>query len=73
MGEGTPAQRLRPDSLYQPHPLADAAMLRCKLAKASLLGEGSGEGRVPQFIAPSDSNSGTIGAAGKTLLAYMKG
>ena len=37
----------------QPHPLADAATLRCRLAKASLRGEGWGEGRFPQFIAPS--------------------
>jgi len=32
-----------------PHPLADAATLRCKLAKASLRGEGWGEGRFAQF------------------------
>jgi hypothetical protein len=30
--------------LSQPHPLADAATLRCKLAKASLLGERQSEG-----------------------------
>ena len=44
-GEGTPFQRLRPDSLSQP--LADAAGRRCMLAKASLRGEGQGEGRSP--------------------------
>ena len=32
-------------SPLHPHPLADADTLRCKLAKASLLGEGQGEGR----------------------------
>ena len=31
----------------QPHPLADAATLRCKLAKASLRGEGQDEGVPP--------------------------
>ena len=34
-------------SLLHPHPPADADMLRCKLAKASLRGEGQDEGRVP--------------------------
>jgi hypothetical protein len=34
--------RRRPLSL--PYPLADTATLRCKLAKASLLGGGQGEG-----------------------------
>ncbi len=32
-------------SLLHPHPLAVADTLRCKLAKASLRGEGQGEGR----------------------------
>ena len=40
-------------SPLHPHPLADADTLRCKLAKASLLGEGQGEGRFPRLIAPS--------------------
>jgi len=31
-------------SLLLPHPLADAVILGCKLAKASLLGEGQVEG-----------------------------
>ena len=34
----------------QLHPLADAATLRCKLAKASLRGEGWGEGRFPRSL-----------------------
>jgi len=46
-GEGTPelpaAEILA--SPLQPHLLADAATLRCKLAKASLRGEEQGEGR----------------------------
>ncbi len=47
MGEGTPelALRIFRASLLQPHPLADAATLRRKLAKASLRGEGQDEGR----------------------------
>jgi len=32
----------------QPHPLADAVTLSCKLAKASLPGEGQDEGELPQ-------------------------
>ena len=46
MGEGTLelSPRVIQGSLLQPHPLADAATLRCKLAKASLRGEGQGEG-----------------------------
>ena len=43
-GEGTPSPRQRPDSLSQPHPLADADTKSGKLAKASLRGEGWGEG-----------------------------
>ena len=43
-GEGTPAQRLRADSLSQPHPLADAATSSCQLGKPSWRGEGWGEG-----------------------------
>jgi hypothetical protein len=46
MGEGTPelsAARVQAFPL-QPHLLADAATLRCKLAKASMRGEGQGEG-----------------------------
>ena len=39
-----PSQRLRRDSLSRPHPLADAAAKRGKLAKASLRGAGRGEG-----------------------------
>jgi hypothetical protein len=47
MGEGTLEFPLRifRASLLQPHPLADAATLRRKLAKASLRGEGQDEGR----------------------------
>ena len=47
MGEGTVELVLRivQASLLQPHPLADAATLRRKLAKASLRGEGQDEGR----------------------------
>jgi hypothetical protein len=59
MGEGTlelPPATIQ-GSLLQPHPLADAATLRCKLAKASLLGEGQDEGRFPQFVTPSSSLS----------------
>ncbi len=40
-------------SLLHPHPLADADTLRCKLAKASLRGEGQDEGRFAQFDTPS--------------------
>jgi hypothetical protein len=46
MGEGTPelsSERATPSPLRL-HPLADADTLRCKLAKASLRGEGQGEG-----------------------------
>ena len=47
MGEGTVL--LAPSAiqgfLLHPHPLADADTLRCKLAKASLRGEGQDEGR----------------------------
>ena len=49
-GEGTPelsahlGERSVASSLSQPHPLADAATLKGKLAKASLMGEGWGEG-----------------------------
>ncbi len=41
--EGTAAQPLRPPPSPHPHPLADAGTLGCKLAKASLPGEGWGE------------------------------
>ena len=45
------SQRARRDliqaSLPRPHPLADADTLSCKLAKASLRGEGGGEGQIP--------------------------
>ena len=44
MGEGVRLCPLRGRPLSQPYPLADAATLRRKLAKASLLGEGQGEG-----------------------------
>ena len=47
MGEGTPelsAAEIQA-SLLPPHPLADAVTLLGKLAEASLLGEGQGEGR----------------------------
>ncbi len=49
MGEGTPLHALTAilGSLLHPHPLADADTPRCKLAKASLLGEGHDEGRKP--------------------------
>ena len=33
----------------QPHPLADAAALRCQLTRASWLGEGQEEGRFALF------------------------
>ena len=56
-GEGTPSQRPRADSLSQPHPLADAATLRCKLAKASLLGEGWGEGVLRHRHMPHERRS----------------
>ena len=60
MGEGTLEFSLQvvQGSLLQPHPLADAAALRCKLAKAGLRGEGQDEGRelyslpLPQKHAP---------------------
>jgi hypothetical protein len=38
-------------SPLHPHPLANAGTLNCKLAKASLRGEGQGEGRLAQFKA----------------------
>ena len=41
---GTPVQQARPAPSPHPHPLADAGTLSCKLAKASLPGEGRGEG-----------------------------
>ena len=46
MGEGTVlrAPSVVQASLLHPHPLADADTLRCKLAKASLRGEGQDEG-----------------------------
>jgi hypothetical protein len=40
-------------SLLLPHPLADAVTPGGKLAKASLPGEGQGEGRFLQFDMPS--------------------
>ncbi len=43
-GEGTPLQRARPAPSPLPNPLADLATSGGKLAKASLLGEGQGEG-----------------------------
>jgi hypothetical protein len=46
MGEGTPeygSERAAPFPLHL-HPLADADTLRCKLARASLRGEGQAEG-----------------------------
>jgi hypothetical protein len=51
MGEGTLELSLRTiqGSLLQLHPLADAATQRCKLAKASLRGEGQGEGRFAHY------------------------
>ncbi len=52
MGEGTllrPLRRIQA-SLLQPHPLADAATLRRKLAKASLRGEGQDEGRFARSL-----------------------
>ncbi len=36
-----------------PHPLADAVVLSCTPAKASLLGERQGEGRVAEFFTES--------------------
>ena len=46
MGEGTlpRAQSVIQASLLHPHPPADADTLRCKLAKASLRGEGQDDG-----------------------------
>ena len=46
LGEGTLLHARSPvqASLLHPHPLADADTLRCKLAKASLQGEGQDEG-----------------------------
>ncbi len=35
----------------QPHPLADAATLKCKLAKESLRGEGQDEGELFKLVA----------------------
>jgi hypothetical protein len=51
MGEGTVlrAPRIIQGSPLHLHPLADADTLRRKLAKASLRGEGQGEGRVAQY------------------------
>ena len=43
-GAGRSALESVQRSFSQPHPLADAATLRCKLAKASLPGEGQDEG-----------------------------
>ena len=48
-GRGSP-QRLRQRPFSQPHSLANAATLSCKLAKASLLGEGQDEGGLLQAI-----------------------
>ena len=48
VGEGT-AFRGRSLLPLPPHPLADAGTQSCKLAKASLLGEGWGEGRTALF------------------------
>ena len=52
MGEGTPELRSEraTTSPLQLHPLADAATLRSKLAKASLRGEGQGEGRFARSL-----------------------
>ena len=44
MGDGTCCSGRHSGSLLRPHPLADADTLKCKLAKASLLGEGQDEG-----------------------------
>ena len=45
MGEGDPVAAVEKAFPLRPHPLADADTLRRKLAKASLRGEGQGEGR----------------------------
>jgi hypothetical protein len=47
---GTSSQRTASGLPLQPHPLADAATLRCKLARASLRGEGWGEGRYRRYV-----------------------
>ena len=44
MTSGTPSQKARPAPSPRPHPLADADTQSCKLAEASLPGEGWGEG-----------------------------
>ena len=57
-------------SLSQPHPLADAATLRRKLAKASLRGEGQDEGvfllrreKVPPHPSPLPEGRGDARSA----------
>ena len=45
-----PAQRARPAPSPHPHPLADADIWSCKLAKASLPGEGWGEGAFAEAL-----------------------
>jgi hypothetical protein len=49
-------QRARPAPSPHPHPLADAVTLSCELAKASLPGEGWGEGA----FAVTNGNIGVI-------------
>ena len=58
---GADGEKERPNNLQwvfwrplsQPHPLADVATLRCKLAKASLLGEEQSEGAFAEAIEPT--------------------
>ena len=48
--QGSPHQPARPAPSPHPHPQADAGTLSCKLAKASLRGEGWGEGAFAEAL-----------------------
>ncbi len=68
MGEWTPelpAAEILASPLH-PHPLADADTLRCKLAKASLRGEGQGEGRELRVCAHRLPNTTCFAIPGKS-------
>ncbi len=54
-------QRMFERPLSQPHPLADAETLSCKLAKASLLGERQSEGVFCRSNEADSVSSGTLG------------
>ena len=76
MGEGTPelpAAEILASPLH-PHPLADADTLRCKLALASLRGEGQGEGRELRSLLDTDTHAPPLApgiAPGQSTLGFM--